>query len=272
MTKTEIRILVDNTALSPWRGEHGLSLQIRYGAEQILFDTGAGEALFPNLRTAGIAPGSFRKLIFSHGHNDHTGALKHLLALSPGLELFHAPGIDVARFSLHPGRLPRDISMPSACRAIFQNHSKKREISSFSEIAPGIFLTGPIPRESGEDTGGPFFFDAAGRFPDTIADEQALLLESGILISGCCHAGIVNTVEYCRKKRPEIPLRIILGGLHLRDAAPERLHRTAGFLNSLNLEKVILLHCTGAVAAEYLGKNLHCRVITGQTGEVFHDG
>lgn len=273
MAKTEIRVLADNTALPPWRGEHGLSLQIFYGAEQILFDTGAGDALPANLKRTGLKPDSFQKLILSHGHGDHTGALDKILPLAPETDLFHTPGVDAIRFSLHPGKAPSEISMPESCRAAFLNHRKKHAISAFTEIAPGVFLTGPIPRKSGEDTGGPFFFDAAGRFPDAISDEQSLLLDSGILITGCCHAGIVNTVNFCRSKHPEIRLRIILGGLHLRAAAPERLRRTGAFLDSLDLEKLILLHCTGAETAEFLKKNLpRCRTVAGQTGDVFHDG
>jgi 7,8-dihydropterin-6-yl-methyl-4-(beta-D-ribofuranosyl)aminobenzene 5'-phosphate synthase len=98
--------------------------------------------------------------------------------------------------------------------------------------------------------------------PNLIPDEQTLLLSSGVLITGCCHAGIINTVEACRKARPDIAIRTIVGGLHLRHASEERLERTAAFLASLNLERLILMHCTGENAVEYFRSRLTCEVAT----------
>ena len=136
------------------------------------------------------------------------------------------------------------------------------EIDAFTEIYPGILLTGPIPRESGEDCGGHFFSDEACTTPDSIPEEQALLLASGVLITGCCHAGIINTVEACRKTRPDIAIRTIVGGLHLRHASEERLERTAAYLASLNLDRLVLMHCTGENAVEYLRSHLTCETAT----------
>ena len=96
--------------------------------------------------------------------------------------------------------------------------------------------------------------------PNLIPEEQAFLLASGVLITGCCHAGIINTVEACRKARPDVAIRTIIGGLHLRHASEERLERTAAFLASLNLERLILMHCTGENAVEYLRSPLSCEV------------
>ena len=96
--------------------------------------------------------------------------------------------------------------------------------------------------------------------PNLIPEEQALLLASGVLITGCCHAGIINTVEACRKARPDIAIRTIVGGLHLRHAGEERLERTAAFLTSPELERLILMHCTGENAADYLRSRLTCEI------------
>ena len=83
------------------------------------------------------------------------------------------------------------------------------------------------------------------------------------------NAGIINTVEHCKHNRPEINIRIIIGGLHLLHASKDRLKKTAEYLNSMNLEKLILLHCTGAEAADYLKKHLLCDVVIGRTGDVY---
>ena len=90
----------------------------------------------------------------------------------------------------------------------------------------------------------------------------ALLLASGILITGCCHAGIINTVEACRKVRPDIAIRTIIGGLHLRHANEDRLERTASYLASLELERLVLMHCTGENAVKCLRSRLACEATT----------
>ena len=246
--EAEIKILVDNTMPSPFSEEHGLSLCITYGREKILFDTGAGRALPENLKLAGIDPGSFTKLILSHGHRDHTGGLARILPLMPQVEVCYAPGLQVQRFSRHPDKPVRDITMPEDSCATLAKHANKREITSFTRIADGVYLTGAIPRLSGEDCGGPFYLDAAGNTPDLITDEQALLLADGTLIQGCCHAGIINTVEHCRKCAPQIKIRSITGGLHLLHASTARLDETGAYLKKLGLESLTLLHCTGKEA------------------------
>ena len=258
-----LTVVVDNAAVPPLVGEHGLSLFLEYGGGGFLFDTGAGGALAPNLSRLGIEPRRVGRVILSHGHYDHTGGLASL----PEVEIYCCPGVEVRRFSRHPGMPVRDISMPPVGVAALRN---RREITGFSRIFPGMFLTGPIPRVSGEDCGGPFFLDHAGKTPDPIADEQALLLGNGVLIQGCCHAGIINTLEYCRRMMPQLPVRTVVGGLHLLHASVDRLKLTAEYLNSSSIERLILLHCTGESAAAYLTSALSaCEVSTAGAGSAF---
>ena len=242
----QIKILIDNNMPQPFLSEHGLSLVITCGQEKILFDTGAGNALMKNLQLSDIAPGSFTKIILSHGHFDHTGGLGQILPLVPDAELYFASGITAKRFSRHPERPVKELTMPEESRKALERHKKKFEITGFTQIADGIFLTGPIPRTSGEDCGGPFFLDQDGRIPDLIPDEQALVFSSGELIQGCCHAGIINTVNYCKQCCPGLKIKTITGGLHLLHASPARLKQTTDFLRQLELQEITALHCTGA--------------------------
>ncbi|MBR2910795.1 MAG: MBL fold metallo-hydrolase [Lentisphaeria bacterium] len=241
----EIKILIDNTMPEPFVSEHGLSLSITYGKEKILFDTGAGSALLHNMTLAEVDPTQYTKLILSHGHYDHTGGLADILSLMPQVEVFFVQGVTDKRFSLHADRPVKELTMPEKCQMALREHRKCHTVTGFTEISDGIFLTGPIPRLSGEDCGGPFYLDPEGRKPDFIEDEQALLLDCGTLIQGCCHAGIINTVEYCKKCRPDIPVKRIIGGLHLLHATPERLLETRSYLRQLDLEELQTMHCTG---------------------------
>ena len=255
-----IHCIVDTIAEAGYMPEFGLSLFIEANGRRILFDTGAGGALVPNAARMGIELNSATDLVLSHGHYDHTGGLAKLDP-PPQTPVYVGRSIVEPCWSLHDDGTKHRITMPPESQGVLAK-CQVHEINAFTEIYPGIFLTGLIPRESGEDCGGHFFSDEACTMPNPIPEEQAFLLASGVLITGCCHAGIINTVEACRKARPDIAIRTIVGGLHLRHAGEERLERTAAFLASLGLERLVLMHCTGENATEYLRSHLTCEVAT----------
>lgn len=184
-----IHCLVDTVAAPGYMPEFGLSLFIESDGHRILFDTGAGEALVPNAARMGIDLNSAADIILSHGHYDHTGGLAKL-APPPRTPVYAGRGIVEPCWSLHDDGTKHRLTMPLGSQNIL-NKCRVREINAFTGIRPGMFLTGPIPCESGEDCGGHFFSDEACTKPNPIPEEQALLLDSGILITGCCHAGII---------------------------------------------------------------------------------
>jgi 7,8-dihydropterin-6-yl-methyl-4-(beta-D-ribofuranosyl)aminobenzene 5'-phosphate synthase len=255
-----IHCLVDTLAETGYMPEFGLSLFLETNGHRILFDTGAGEALIPNAARMGLDLNSATDIVLSHGHYDHTGGLAKLDP-PPQTPVYVGRGITEPCWSLHDDGTKHRITMPPGSQGVLAK-CLVHEIDAFTGIYPGIFLTGPIPRASGEDCGGHFFSDEACTTPNLIPEEQAFLLASGVLITGCCHAGIINTVEACRKTRPDIAIRTIIGGLHLRHVNEDRLERTATYLASLGLERLILMHCTGENATDYLRSRLFCEVAT----------
>ena len=255
-----IHCIVDTLAEGGYMPEFGLSLFIEENGRRILFDTGAGEALLPNAARMGLDLDSATDIVLSHGHCDHTGGLAKL-DQPPQTPVYVGRGIMEPCWSLHDDGTKHGITMPPESQVVLAK-CQVHEIGAFTEIYPGMFLSGPIPRESGEDCGGHFFSDEDCTTPNFIPEEQALLLASGVLITGCCHAGIINTIEACRKTRPDIAIRTIVGGLHLRHASEERLERTVSYLAQLNLERLVLMHCTGENAVEHLRSHLSCEVAT----------
>lgn len=267
-----ITILADNNGADDWQTEHGLSLLLESSSGEItLFDTGAGSVLPYNLQKSGIPPEKISRIVLSHGHYDHTGGLEYILEKAPDAEVFCGCDITIPRYSLHPGVPVRELTMPASSIKAMQRipESRRHIIKDFSAIDEGIFITGAIGRESFEDCGGPFFLDHRGTHPDLIQDEIAMLTGSGALIQGCCHAGIINTVEHCRRNLPDVKINTVIGGLHLLHASENRLQKTAEYLDSLGLEKIILLHCTGSGAMDFLNNRLKCEVICGKCGDCY---
>ena len=100
--------------------------------------------------------------------------------------------------------------------------------------------------------------------------------ESGlVVISGCGHAGIINTLEYARKTVKEAPIHVALGGFHLLHASPEHLACTGTKLREMGLENFLGAHCTGIEAVFRLRESAgldrdHCLV--GAVGASFELG
>ena len=125
-----------------------------------------------------------------------------------------------------------------------------------AEIFDGIFVTGEIPRQNTfEDTGGSFFRDPAGAHPDPLLDDQALYFDTKdglVILLGCAHSGVVNTLEYVQHLTGGRPIHSILGGLHLLKASPERMDKTIAAFRRLDIQRLAPAHCTGLPALAQL--------------------
>jgi len=124
------------------------------------------------------------------------------------------------------------------------------------EIADGVWITGEIPRQNDfEDVGGAFFLDEACETPDPIIDDQAVYIETAgglVVLLGCAHAGVVNTLDYILTATKHKPIRAVLGGMHLLNAGEHRLNQTIERLRELNVQRIGLAHCTGFEATARL--------------------
>ena len=261
---TRITDIVDNRTAEGFAAEHGLSLLIEHDGERILFDTGAGAALRPNAAKLGLDLDGVTRIVLSHSHNDHTGGLG---GLAPKCPIHVGDGFDVPCFSKHADGSVHSLAVPPDARSALAA-ADVRVGRQFGEIAKGVYLSGRIARMSGEDNGKSFYCDESCTERNYVFEEQALLTEDGVLVTGCCHAGIVNTVNAFRHAAPNVPIRTIVGGLHLCHATDEEIERTGNFLNQLDLERLVLLHCTGEAAGATLTNMLPYPVVWGAAGSV----
>lgn len=267
----EVRIIVDNRPGDGLIAEHGFAALVRARGRTILLDTGQGEALARNAAALGIELETVGTLVLSHGHYDHTGGIPSVAARRGGFALYFHAGVLLPRYSVDHGEA-REIGIPAAStRALEQLDARCFHPVSRSEtIARGIGVAASIERASSfEDTGGPFFLDAAGRAPDPIEDDLALWIhtEGGLVVLvGCCHAGIANTLERVRRDARERRIRAVIGGLHLLHAGRMRIESTVAALESEPPQLLVPCHCTGERAVEALRGAFGSRVEVGYSG------
>lgn len=253
------RVLVENRIDAPGTvAEHGLSLWIETPAARILFDTGQSGVVRENAAALGIDLATAEHLVLSHGHYDHTGGLAAVDALLPDALPIHAhPEVFAPHCKRNPDGTAKVIGMPAAGRAMLERRrASLRSVVTPTMIAPGIWLTGSIPRDTDyEDPGGDFRLGTDLARPDPIADDMALWIDApeGLWIFlGCAHAGAVNTIRHIQAVAGRERVHGIIGGAHLHSASPERLERTAAFLRALAPEVLDLNHCTGDRIRPYL--------------------
>ncbi|HIJ72484.1 MAG TPA: MBL fold metallo-hydrolase [Candidatus Hydrogenedentes bacterium] len=246
--------LVDNTVGCPGLlGEHGLAFWIETGALRVLFDTGSGAVLGPNAATLGVDLATTDAVVLSHGHYDHTGALSHVLDAAPRAEVFAHPAAFRAKYARKDDGAARYIGVPSPVEEAVRQQGGGLMLSDEpTEIANGLVVTGEVPRATDfEDTGGPFFLDENCTCPDPLLDDQALFFsvaQGTVVILGCSHAGLINTLQYLRQLTNGRPIHAVIGGMHLLSASEERINQTIKALQRFRVNCVGPAHCTGIAA------------------------
>lgn len=237
-------------------GEWGFAALVEADGRRILFDTGARpETVLANARELGIDLAGISDLIISHNHSDHTGGvltLRNALLARDRTSLTRA---HVARGIFWP----RPTSTGDSNGLLRVKAEYERTGGSFVEhtaaepIAPGVWVTGVVPRVHAERnwSGSGRVQAPEGLIEDTIPEDMSLVFDtpSGLVVlSGCGHAGIVNTLEHARKTVRDAPIHAALGGFHLFAASDDHLAWTAEHLKALGVQHFLGAHCTGIEA------------------------
>lgn len=252
----QLKILVDNNTIIDryFLGEPGVSYFIEIDDRRILFDVGYSDIFLTNGARMGIDFLDIDTLVLSHAHLDHTWGLQHLIQrlAEAGFEQTAAkrPGL-VA----HPAVFdPRSIdgigeigSLVTAERA--GCYFDLRLTAEPVWLHPRLVFLGEIERTNDFEARQPIgeIHGNAGRQADLVLDDSALVYRSNrglVVITGCAHAGICNTVTYARKVCGEDRIADIIGGFHLLDPPEDQLAGTVDFFKTLQPEAVHAGHCT----------------------------
>ena len=240
-------------------GEWGFSALVEADDHRILFDTGLRpDTVLLNASSMRIDLSNVEEVVLSHNHGDHTGGLVHLrrkLASENerAMRIAHvAPGI----FWERPGSNPEWSIVPKK-EGFEAEGGKFVEHDKATEIHPGIWLTGPVPRKHPERNYGFWVGDEhrVGKVstPDEVIDDNVpesmsmvINTDKGlVVISGCGHAGLVNTLEHATDVTGADSIHAVIGGFHLLQASDAHLEWTGKKLVDLGVENLVGAHCTG---------------------------
>jgi 7,8-dihydropterin-6-yl-methyl-4-(beta-D-ribofuranosyl)aminobenzene 5'-phosphate synthase len=247
--------------------EPGFSVLVRIekgGRERaLLFDTGVSPTgMVENMRRLGLSLEDVEVIVLSHGHWDHVTGMEGVARTlgGAGLPVVIHPEFWSRRRITFPGLDPAEL--PSASRSALEGAG----FEIVEERRPSFLLdgstliTGEVDRTTEFETGfrGHEALRHSGWQPDPlILDDQALVLRLPgrglVVVSGCGHAGIVNTVRYAQKVTGQQRIAAIVGGFHLSGPMFETIiGPTVRAFDELAPAVLVPAHCTGWKAVHQL--------------------
>jgi 7,8-dihydropterin-6-yl-methyl-4-(beta-D-ribofuranosyl)aminobenzene 5'-phosphate synthase len=266
-----ISILAEDTIAfdTPFVGRFGLSmlLELKAGSceKHILFDTNsAAEPILHNLNIMGKSLESVDTIFLSHCHYDHSDGLQGILqAMGRPVPVVAHCELFRPCFEINPDGIRHIGIVGQGRRELEQSRAIFTLTQAPLNLMTGVTTSGEIERITSFEVLEDLYTIVDGKVvQDQERDDGALILnfkEGLVIITGCCHAGIVNTMNQAQKITGVEKIYAVIGGLHFQDASAEKIEKSIEALKKVDW--VFAGHCTGF---EGMGR------IAAAKGERFH--
>ena len=262
--------------------EHGLAYQIETvvngESHSCLFDFATDfHGVMRNMKLLKIDFGKIEALGLSHDHFDHQAALIEILKAKKeefrkGIPFYVGEQFFVGTFSRrHDGQIANLLALK---REDIEGLGfvKIVEIKEPTPIIPGAYLPGRVEQVTDYEKVAPNFLAKRGNefVQETFIGEQAVILNAKgkglVVLSGCAHRGIVNTVKHAQKMTGLEKVYAVMGGFHLTGAKPELIQKTIADIKVINPEYIVPTHCTGFQAISAFAKEMPDQFILNTAG------
>lgn len=244
----KLTVLLDNSTIIDryFLAEPAVSYFLEDGGARILLDTGYSGVFLKNARAMGLDLSRVTDIVLSHGHNDHTGGLATFFDEFPHthVRLTACPGVFAPRRDGEGLSIGSPMALPEVC-ALADVRLTGRAV----RLSEHVTFLGQIPRRTEFEAKAPIGvrLDDSGQWTDDLLpDDSALALETAdglFLLLGCSHSGVCNIVLQAQALFPGVPIRGMLGGMHLMHRGAQA-EQTIAFLQKLPLTALYPSHCT----------------------------
>jgi len=260
----KITILSTMVADYDYLGEWGFSAIIESDGHKLLFDTGSRKnTVLENADSLGIDLSTVSHVFLSHNHLDHTGGLIHLrkklMLKDPNALKFVHVGKGIFSERLSKGKNVNDFTQQKeileSLGIEFIYHEKPEE------MLPNIWTTGVVPRVYNEKNWSGYreIIEDGKIIEDNIPEDQSIVINTDkglVLVSGCGHAGIVNTLKHTDDMfQKSSDISVAIGGFHLFNKTDKDIKWTSKQMKKYGVKEFIGAHCTGIDAVYSIRKN-----------------
>jgi len=287
----KITTLAENSAMPVLLGQWGLSFLLelvdgRGDNRKVVFDTGMDKrALLQNIKRLETDLSDVDCVVLSHGHLDHTATTVEIVSAAGGTRVYAHPHTFLPRFHKDKTGKRRRIGVPKGegMAEIEKAGGKVLLTSKPTEIVPGVWTTGQIERATSFERALPLskterlvILVDGKETDDQILDDQALWMQvdgtGPHVITGCAHAGLINTLKHIQKTGRLKQIHSLVGGTHLVGRSEKYLQKTIAELKQFGLKLISPCHCTGFKATANLWNAFPAAFVLNFSGRTIEAG